>query len=123
MEGFLQSLKFEDIREQQEVCLLIGKEAKLRGQEKDWKTSQILYWQGISMKRSSTDYQQLLEIAFLALGKNRKFRKALLGTKTKKIRHTIGDNSPCNTVLTEKEFCTILNKTRYEIQYDDAMPK
>lgn len=116
MEGFLQSLKFEDVQEQQEVCLLAGIKAKLRGQNKDWKSSQILYWQGVPIKRCSGDYQQLLEVAYSALGENEVFRKALLDTGNKKLRHTIGSDNPCNTILTEKEFCTILDKMRTKMK-------
>ena len=43
MEGFLQSLKFPDETVQREVCALIGKRAKFKGQKRKWWREQKLY--------------------------------------------------------------------------------
>lgn len=45
MEGFLQSLKFENPDIQVEVCKLVGRKAKSRGSRKNkhWKRTQTLY--------------------------------------------------------------------------------
>ena len=66
MEGFLQSLKFADVVEQADICLLSGAEAQSRGRGQDW-SSGILWWRGKSYDRLSDDYQGRLDRAFDAL--------------------------------------------------------
>ena len=44
MEGFLQSLKFEDPEVQEKVCKLVGVKAKYRGKRKKWWLTQTLWW-------------------------------------------------------------------------------
>lgn len=112
MEGFLQSLKFQDIEKQKEVCLLIGKEAKFKGKRKKWWREQILFWQGKEMKRNSDEYQLLLDKAFSSLSSNPKFQKVLLDTGDSVIKHSEGKQEEERTVLTEKEFCSRLMKVR-----------
>ena len=78
MEGFLQSLKFQDPEMQKNVCLLVGKAAKFKGKKKKWWKTQTLHWQGQTFKRDSEEYQILLNRAYNALYKNEGFpyRKA-----------------------------------------------
>ena len=70
MEGFLQSLKFENQDIQKEVCKLVGKQAKFKGKKKKWWRTQTLYWQGKAMKRYSDEYQELLTKAYNCLNTN-----------------------------------------------------
>lgn len=58
MEGFLQSLKFENPDIQVEVCKLAGLKAKRRGSKRNkrWKQTQKLWWQGKEMGRKSDEY-------------------------------------------------------------------
>lgn len=112
MEGFLQSLKFSNIDMQVHVCTLTGKAAKFKGSKKNWQRTQTLYWNGISYKRNSTEYQDLLDKAFSCLAKNIKFKKALLSTKGATLNHSIGKKSIRSTVLTQQEFCSRLMKIR-----------
>lgn len=112
MEGFLQSLKYEDVEVQKEICSLSGIEAKERSTS-GWQTSQTVYWQGNSIRRPSRQFQDLIERSYFQLyQQNETFRKALLSTKGKNLYHTRGINNPCKTILTENEFCTILTKLR-----------
>ncbi len=112
MEGFLQSLKYEDVEVQKEICALSGMEAKERSTS-GWQTSQTVYWQGNSIRRQSQQFQDLIERSYFQLyQQNETFRKALLSTKGKNLYHTRGINNPYKTILTEKEFCTILTKLR-----------
>ena len=69
MEGFIQSLKFKSPEMQAEVCKLVGYAAKKKGTNKNWQQTQTLWWKGEPIKRSSEDYQKLLDnlIAFLIL--------------------------------------------------------
>lgn len=112
MEGFLQSLKFKDEEMQKAVCLLVGKAAKFRGRNKNWKKTQILYWKGQEIKRDSQEYQDLLDRAYEALSQNIGFQKALLATKDAVLTHSIGRTNPNETVLTRAEFCSRLMKIR-----------
>lgn len=116
MEGFLQSLKFENPDMQKEVCKLVGFTAKKRGYNKNWWTKQTLYWQGKEYKRDSKEYQELLDRAYKELSKNEGFKKALLATKNATLTHSIGKQKQNETILTRQEFCSRLMKIRTELQ-------
>ena len=116
MEGFLQSLKFNNPEMQKEICKMVGKQAKFKGKNKKWYRTQILYWQGIEYKRDSKEYQDLLDKAFDALSENEGFRKALLATKNATLEHSLGKKKIEETVLTKQEFCSRLLKIRTRLQ-------
>ncbi len=131
MEGFLQSLKYDNAVIQLEICRLVGKEAKAAGRKalRNWKVSGMLFWQGYMVDRNGEKYQQLLNEAFLALSRNVEFRRALLATNKAKLIHTIGKNSTYKTVLTVDEFCSRLMvlrkiiKTHYDSESKIIVPK
>lgn len=112
MEGFLQSLKFQNPDMQRYVCSLVGKAAKFKGKNKKWQKTGNLYWQGEIIPRSSKRYQELLDNAYDALSKNKSFRKALLATGCAKLTHSMGKNKMSETVLTKTEFVSRLTKIR-----------
>lgn len=83
LEGWLQSLKFENPEMQEHICTLTGKKAKMAGKGKIWQRDQTLYWRGEPIKRDSEEYQQLLDRAYIAMFRqNKKARKALLANLT-----------------------------------------
>lgn len=112
MEGFLQSLKFDNPSFQQYVCTLVGVQAKFKGKKKRWWIKQTLYWKGKEYDRHGQEYQDLLDRAYLALAKNEGFRKALLATGSANITHSIGKHKESETILTKREFCSRLMKVR-----------
>lgn len=118
MEGFLQSLKFQDIKKQLEICQLWGGNAKKNGAKKNkrWKSTQTLYWKGVEMDRHGELYQQLLDRAFFALATNEAFKKALNDTGNEPLTHSFGCDDPNDTVLTEKEFCQRLMMIRENVR-------
>lgn len=116
MEGFLQSLKFQNPDMQAHVCTLVGKKAKFKGKKKKWYRSQTLYWQGQEINRHGQEYQDLLDKAFEALGQNQGFKKALLATQNATLTHSIGKNKATETILTKQEFCSRLTKLRTKLQ-------
>lgn len=116
MEGFLQSLKFSNPDMQVEVCKLVGKSAKFKGKKKKWWRTQTLYWQGKEIKRSSDEYQNLLDRAYKELSKNDGFAKALLATGNSALTHSTGKRNQSETVLTAQEFTSRLYALRSEIQ-------
>lgn len=118
MEGFLQSLKFNNIDLQKHVCKLVGLKAKFRGKKKKWWKDQILYWKGLAYYRHSDEYQELITRAYDEMAKNEKFRKAILASKDAVYTHSIGKNDPNKTILTENEFCSQLNRVRRNILGD-----
>lgn len=107
MEGFLQSLKFEDLEKQVAICSLYGVRAKRKGSKRNkyWKVSQQLHWQGEIFERGGEAYQLLLDRAFDALSTNLEFQQALLATGTAFLTHDIGKHERTETVLTIDEFC------------------
>jgi len=112
MEGFLQSLKFESVDMQEYVCTLVGMAAKKKGRKKNWHQSQTLWWRGKPYKRSSQEYQDLLDRAYNCLNMNEGFRKALEASGDAVLTHSIGKNQISETVLTTREFCSRLMKLR-----------
>ena len=107
MEGLLQALKYEDPKRQKEICRMVGREAKATGNKcpRNWKISGMLFWQSYIFDRHGDEYQELLNEAFLALSRDKKFRDALLATGDAMLIHTLGKTSSYKTVLTTGEFC------------------
>lgn len=118
MEGFLQSLKFQNPEMQKYVCSLVGKAAKFKGKNKKWQKTGNLYWQGEVIKRDSERYQELLDKAYNALAKNQSFKKALLATGNATLTHSIGKTKTSETVLTKTEFVSRLTKIRTTLMQD-----
>ncbi len=115
MEGFLQSLKHEDVEKQLKVCSLYGVKAKRKGTYK-WMETQTVYWKGRSIDRHGVEFQQLVRSAFKAMyAQCPKFRNALEETGNKRLYHSMGKTDPYETILTEKEFCDILTELREEL--------
>lgn len=123
MEGFLQGLKFESIEMQEYVCSLVGFAAKKKGRNKNWQQSQTLYWKGVPIKRSSKEYQDLLDRAYTAMYTNTKFKAALEASGNSTLTHTIGRSKETETVLTVREFCSRLTKLRDFGTLNDVTPK
>jgi len=118
MEGLLQAFKFKDTNVQIVVCELVGLKAKYRGKKRNkaWKSRQTLWWMHQEYKRDSDEYQELLNRAFDALAKNKKFQKALLATGNAVLKHSIGSRDMRHTVLTRSEFCSRLTKIREKLK-------
>ena len=114
MEGFLQSLKFQDTAEQQRVLYMKAKEAKEYGSKRSW--DRYLYWKGTKVDRFSKEYQSLLEKAYRSMLANPNFKQALVDSKRKILLHTIGKTMRKNTVLTWWEFIWILYKLRKDVR-------
>lgn len=114
MEGLIQSFKFQDRREQIEVCKLSGFAAKRRGQTRNdvWQHAQKLWWNNQEYDRHGSAYQILLDRAFETLVQNDSFRDALLATNEEVLTHSVGSSNPNETVLTEQEFCSRLMRMR-----------
>ncbi len=115
MEGFLQAIKTNEPSRQKLVCSLSGRDAKIRSTD-TWKKEQNLYWNGKTYNRHGYKFQFLLRRAYRELIKQcPKFRDALNATGTKRLYHTIGKTDAHNTIITEQEFCSILNELRTEM--------
>lgn len=109
VEGFLQSLKYEDTNIQRVICGLWGVQAKLAGEGADWKTDQTLYWCGRSYKRESKDYHDLIKRMYTELYlSDAELRRDIKKSRRYRLIHSIGNNDPKDTVLTEKEFIGML---------------
>lgn len=105
MEGFLQSLKVNNIEEQINICQLIGYKAKLRGSTENWQKTQTLYWNNKEINRLSDEYQSLIDRAYECMyNQCEDFRKALLATGKTVLTHSVGNDKPMESMLTEKEF-------------------
>lgn len=116
MEAFLQSLKFRDAAEQQQVLYMTAKEAKEYGSKRSW--DKYLYWNGTEVDRFSEEYQILLERAYRAMLANPDFKQALMDSGRKLLFHTIGKTMQKNTVLTWWELVSILYKLRKDVRHN-----
>ncbi len=117
MEGFLQSLKVEDRQEQKRICALSGVDAQKAGQRHNWAVEGTLWWKGQPFDRLSDEYQGLLDRAYDALfTQARKFRDALEATEHANLTHRSGKADPCETILTEEEFCGRLLRLRARLK-------
>lgn len=106
MESFLQSLKFNDIDKQKEICSLTAKEAEKAGKYHNlWKISKMLYWNGKRINRYSKDYTKLITRAYDAMAEsNPEFIKILSSTEYKILADSELEDSKRKTLLTENEF-------------------
>ena len=124
MEGFLQSLKYEDSNRQRQICSMKGRNAK-RQSTTTWQTDQVVWWRGRAIDRQGTEYQDLLRRAYQAMfNKNDRFRAALMASRGRILYHSHGNIDPFKTILTQEEFCSILMEIReaYD-QRDKALPQ
>ena len=114
MEGFLQSLKFEDQEIQEQICALKGFDAKRKGTARNlyWKAKKGLWWKGMFFPRDSKEYQKLLNRAYTELYKNEGFKNCLIEAGDAVFTHKIGNNDMFETVLTEEEFCVRLQNLK-----------
>lgn len=121
MEGFLQSLKQQDLDKQRSICSMKGGNARKRSVT-SWQTDQIVWWKGRAINRQSEEFAVLVRGAYQAMfDQNERFRTALMQTRGMNLSHTDGEDNPYKTILTPKEFCGILENLRE--QYDKRLTK
>lgn len=121
MEGFLQSLKYEDPDEAALVRMLAGRKAKRAGKKRReaWQRSGTLWIEGRPIDRFGPRYQHLLDGVYAALFSQREeARRALLATRDARLLHTIGEVDPALTVLTPDELCDRLTRIRTDLLRD-----
>ncbi len=117
MEGFVQAVKHDKEHIQVHVCSLSGLAAKKRGAKRNWRRDQTLHWKGKEYDRHGQDYQDLLWRAYMAMfTQNEGARRALLSTGNATLTHSIGKKKESETVLTEREFCSLLMRCRSHFQ-------
>jgi hypothetical protein len=118
MEGLLQSLKFDNLAQQEKVCNLCGITAKKFGQARNpvWQQHQVLWLKGEPICRNGREYHNLLTRAFNALFENKTFEHSLSLTGNQNLIHSIGETDPRKTVLTEVEFIYHLLRLRSKTQ-------
>lgn len=124
MEGFLQSLKYEDKDKQRQICSMKGGNARKRSVT-SWQTDQVVWWKGYAIDRQSEEFHQLVKCAYQAMfEQSRRFRDALMQTRGITLIHSIGEMNPYKTILTSQEFCSILSDIRdaYD-KRDKNLPK
>lgn len=125
MEGFLQSLKYQNIDKQRQICSMKGKNAK-NMTSTHWQTDQIVWWKGIAINRQSQDFQDLICRAYQAMfEQNERFRIALMSTRGMKLYHSQGEQNSFKTILTESEFCSTLTEIResYDVRHNDTQQR
>lgn len=112
MEGFLQSLKQQDLNKQRQICSMKGGNARKRSVT-SWQTDQVVWWKGQTLNRQSEEYQTLIRQAYKTMfDQSERFRSALMATRGITLIHTTGENNPYKTILTSDELCGILTELR-----------
>jgi hypothetical protein len=123
MEGFLQSLKHKNPDKQRQICSMKGRNAKNMSAS-DWLTDQIVWWRGKAIDRQSEEFMKLVGRAYRTMfEQNKSFRTALMSTRGMTLHHTKGERNPFKTILTEKEFCSILTDIREQYDKRDKQTK
>lgn len=125
MEGFLQSLKYQNIDKQRQICSMKGKNAK-NMTSTHWQTDQIVWWKGIAINRQSQEFQDLIRRAYQAMfEQNERFRIALMSTRGMKLYHSQGEQNSFKTILTESEFCSTLTEIResYDVLHNETQQR
>lgn len=119
MEGFLQSLKQQDLNKQRQICCMKGGNARKKSVT-SWQTDQIVWWKGQPINRQSEEYQMLIRQAYKAMfEQSERFRTALMSSRGTTLVHTTGEENPFKTILTPDELCGILMEMRDE--YDSMI--
>jgi hypothetical protein len=109
IEGVLQSLKCKDSDEQKRICMLSGIDAKNAGADFDWKTDQMLHWNGAEYPRDSIEYEKLIKRLYEAVYVcDSSFKKDIEDSKEYILDHSIGVEDKAETVLTKEEFISNL---------------
>jgi len=105
LEGFFQGIKFKNPDIQKYVFAYNGINAYYMKAASDyhWQDDGNLYWQGVSIKRDSADYEALVDELYISAAQNPLFRQALKNTDRPLI-HSIGNTNPLETVLTRFEY-------------------
>ena len=112
MEGFLQSLKRQDIDKQRQICSMKGGNAR-KMSVTSWQTDQIVWWKGQAIDRQSDKYQELIHRAYEAMfWQSERFRTALMQTRGMVLAHSAGEDNPYRTILTPAELCGTLMELR-----------
>lgn len=123
MESFIQSLRVREEFIQREICENYSGYMgyKMRLSLPDWRKKGYVYWKGKSILRDSEDYNQLVTKAYEQLFyQNLVFRYCLINHKDDVLFHTIGCTDKKETLLTQDEYISQLNKL---IELLEAMRK
>ena len=114
MESFIQSLKVEDLKLQEDICSKPGAFiSNIKTIFDDWRISQTVHWKGKEIGRHSNEYMNLLKRAYRSLyEQSNLFKYALEKTKGYRLIHSIGCNDDTETLLTPHEFVNLLNMLR-----------
>lgn len=117
VESFLQSLKFKNLEKQKSICDMPPERARKLGNRKTlWKKTGNLWWKGAKIKRSSSEYQLLLNRVFEELYKNSNFARALKYCGNIEILRTVATINAKNVILSEDEFVSRLISMRSMLQ-------
>ena len=110
LESFFQGIKFPDPETQKLVFAYQGLNAVhiQITSDYDWKKTGFIYWQGQKINRYSTEYDHLVDEAYISAIQNPLFRQALKKVD-RPILHSIGKESKDETVFTRYEFEKELN--------------
>jgi len=130
LEGILQALKQKAVPMQQYMCTLIGFKAKKKGYKLNWRTNQELYWNTNVYQRKDKAYQELLDLIYESCYRDGRsgLKKDLELTGKAVFSHSIGKRKESETVLTEREFCSRLQKlkdegTLFPVGYNWVIPQ
>jgi hypothetical protein len=118
MEGFLQSIKTNDMNEKVKMWGMSGIQCWKYGQQfNNWKDTQILYDNfSKSVYRHSKEYDFLIQRAFDALYKNEDFKKRLKESLPYNISHTMGKTDKTDSVLTKDEYINNMERLRDQLR-------
>ena len=116
-EGFIQSLKTDDIRTKQILWQQHGYWAWKNGQKLPWWEKQEVYWLLDPIDRHSDKYTELITLSYDYLFlQNMDFREALKQSLPYKLDHSKGKTNKHETLLTKKEYLFQLERLRDQLR-------
>ena len=118
MEGFLQSLKTNDVYEKVKMWEMYGVKCWKYGQQFNyWKETQILYDNnGKLIDRHSDQYSFLIQRAYDCWFENEEFKRRLRESLPYKISHSMGKTDKTDSVLTKDEYIGNMERLRDKLR-------
>ena len=117
MEGFLQSLKTNNIEEKKKMWAMHGIPCWKYGQKfNDWKEGQLLWWNNRPYMRESKQYDFLIQKAYDCWFENSDFQKRLKESLKYNITHSMGKTDKTDSVLTKDEYISNMERLRDKLR-------
>lgn len=118
IEAVFQGIKFPNKKEQNLILKMSGMDCYYSkfNSDYDWRETGIVFWQGKPIDRHSKEYADFVDELYISAIQNPLYRKAILNTGDLYIIHSLGNEDAKDTVLSKREYETMLNSLKAFLQ-------